>query len=687
MWGFTTTKIILMLCALFNDIIGWRIVDHKAYIADFFQKSIQKSVPQQSRENISKIYMKNKNGDILTYENAVFQSLENNSVKINRMQEDETLLLMESLDMSDILSEEDLKASYTNLRTISHLFPNITQSNFMSIAKNHPVLFTIDPEKLKYSLSIINHSYPYLNPSYLLKQKTAEPSLLITSDLSKKIELLKETFPNWNYKNIIRYYPIILTKGLGTILEKYKGLHDIFQIKNETLDIIINKNPCILQFQPIFIKTKIEKLKLHGLQSLNVEKALIKCPYLILFGSESELISKLQRTQQLFLKSKALGGIDEDDIYDAANNPTNRSSRAGAENQTSLQMLFTQEEISSFSTNVMDFQTNDAIDFNEYKVSSLNNLNYDNYIDNNYDKHGFTEYDNIYNIDDTLLDFNENKDYNYNHDSCSQPQVISLPSHLQYLLDPVNDDNTINNNTSNNNNANVNYNNNYKNNSNKSNNNNNNNKIEDNDMSYESLDSVASYEHEEIDITRIVFGNADIFNEKFPYFKKRLMIWIEAFDPLLSYTLLSALPSLLTRNPATVRPIIKTIYGFISLTINNNPDYFMNNNNNNNNNNNKNSIINNDNNKSNVNNNNANNNNVIYNDDIHNNNNVSNNNNNNPIFIPFNSFNKPSETMKQLYQLLYKIPTIMRMSCIEIEEQINILRNGLQLPSVLIKSE
>jgi hypothetical protein len=68
-----------------------------------------------------------------------------------------------------------------------------------------------------------------------------------------------------------------------------------------------------------------------------------------------------------------------------------------------------------------------------------------------------------------------------------------------------------------------------------------------------------------LDMTRIVFANMDIFTKSFPYFCQLIDSWIDAMDPILAYVVLDACPQVLTKKPAQLRPLLKYLYGQISL--------------------------------------------------------------------------------------------------------------------------
>lgn len=70
-----------------------------------------------------------------------------------------------------------------------------------------------------------------------------------------------------------------------------------------------------------------------------------------------------------------------------------------------------------------------------------------------------------------------------------------------------------------------------------------------------------------VDVTRIILGNADNFLDSFPYFTRLIDAWIEVFDPAIAFTVLDAVPAALTKKPAKIQPILKYLYGQISLNL------------------------------------------------------------------------------------------------------------------------
>lgn len=69
-----------------------------------------------------------------------------------------------------------------------------------------------------------------------------------------------------------------------------------------------------------------------------------------------------------------------------------------------------------------------------------------------------------------------------------------------------------------------------------------------------------------LDVTRIVMGNSDTFLHEFPLFTKRVRDWIDCFDEVTAYVVLSASPRLLEKKPHKFVSTVKHLYGFIART-------------------------------------------------------------------------------------------------------------------------
>lgn len=77
--------------------------------------------------------------------------------------------------------------------------------------------------------------------------------------------------------------------------------------------------------------------------------------------------------------------------------------------------------------------------------------------------------------------------------------------------------------------------------------------------------STAGDQAEFLDLSSIVGGNTDFFLKRFPYMLQLLRSWISEFDDAsLAYSVLHAVPTALTKKPASMRPIIKALYGTLA---------------------------------------------------------------------------------------------------------------------------
>lgn len=79
------------------------------------------------------------------------------------------------------------------------------------------------------------------------------------------------------------------------------------------------------------------------------------------------------------------------------------------------------------------------------------------------------------------------------------------------------------------------------------------------------MEEIKDDKSNDFDITRIIMGNVDTFYDRFPYFLQLISGWIEAMDPVMAHLILDAIPSVLPKAPSRIRPILKYLYGEITL--------------------------------------------------------------------------------------------------------------------------
>jgi len=69
----------------------------------------------------------------------------------------------------------------------------------------------------------------------------------------------------------------------------------------------------------------------------------------------------------------------------------------------------------------------------------------------------------------------------------------------------------------------------------------------------------------QLDISRILVTNSNLFLRRFPYFCSLIKQWVKEYeDSAVAYTVLNSVPSVLTKSPSALRPTVKALYATVA---------------------------------------------------------------------------------------------------------------------------
>jgi hypothetical protein len=113
----------------------------------------------------------------------LFASTGTNAAKDRR--KDRAILPLEDyLDLSDIISEDDLEIGGHLELIQGEIFPSVDLLEFTRICRKYPIILTLEIENLRAAVDIIGQSCPNVDVNYLIRQKSAGVELFLCCALS-----------------------------------------------------------------------------------------------------------------------------------------------------------------------------------------------------------------------------------------------------------------------------------------------------------------------------------------------------------------------------------------------------------------------------------------------------------------------------------------------------------------------
>lgn len=404
---------------------------------------------------------------------------------------------------------------------------NITNRDAIKIVEKFPGVLSVDVKqgiiRLKNTLTRLHSASAldadrkrveyYTSPAALAAIIKAVPRVLV-QDLSKRINLLQKQYPKWTLLDVINVNPRVLTEKLSVLASRYKALESKFASIID-VDFMISNYPVALLRSPDTLYAAIEAILTH-LPSCNAVDV-IKNSKLI----ESDIRRQVDKSRKVFLPD-----------VDAAPKSNNRQ-RLSRDDVDESDGVDTDDLLS-----MQRFIDNESVD--NIEVQRLNSLVSRDDPDSIWDVESSYSSSDLPVINSPkTLNITDANIGDYTFMTLDQNVSLHLPAELSFLIDPILRDGSTE--------AAV--------------------PLHDEETGSvrSSRDSkVAPPQSTDLEMTRIVFGNVDIFVDKFPYFLTKLNAWNEEYGPEIAYTVLNAVPKSLSKKPSTMRSIIKAFYVLVA---------------------------------------------------------------------------------------------------------------------------
>jgi hypothetical protein len=87
--------------------------------------------------------------------------------------------LPSTFGFEDILSVDDIEIFQTRFNRLRELFPKIEEKLLRDTVQASPIFLSMEPQKFEESISSISKIYPFLDPSYIMAQKSPGLELLL----------------------------------------------------------------------------------------------------------------------------------------------------------------------------------------------------------------------------------------------------------------------------------------------------------------------------------------------------------------------------------------------------------------------------------------------------------------------------------------------------------------------------
>ncbi len=420
------------------------------------------------------------------------------------------------------------------LETTIHIFNetlNLTNLDTIKIVEKFPGVLSIDVKqgiiRLKNTIGRLHNTVAvdgdnksslehYTSPSVLANIIKTVPRALV-QDLSKRINVLQKQYPNWDLLEVITANPRTLTEKLPVLSSRYKSLQSKFSPLIDT-DTMISKYPIALLRSPDTLYKAIKAVLSH-LPSCNIMDIITNSKIL-----DCDIKRQVDKSRRIFFHSEEMPLKSKDPSHHRPYRVIDDSTSDNCYDITSIQRLMDNELVGNL------------------EMQRINSL--------------ASDPENIWDVDNsfTAIDFpviNSPRKLNITDANIGDytfmkldPNVsLHLPAELSFLIDPILHDKSVD-------------------------------TVDAMSISNVVVTDSSSRESNgntsrttELDMTRIIFGNVDMFVDKFPYFLTKLNAWNEEYGPEIAYTVLNAVPRSIIKKPSTLRSTIKALYVLVGDTL------------------------------------------------------------------------------------------------------------------------
>ena len=156
-------------------------------------------------------------------------------------------------DYDEILSTEDAEEYRGRFRSLMALFPEISESDLRALVFTSPLLLALETESLQAAVSRLTHELPYINPNYVIAQRSCGIDLLLSCmspmfDLeTRRNDVIAVIGKERNVTEFLRRVPHCLTpRYLLALKDHCYILKEMLQIDTRTSIDIVERWPGIL---------------------------------------------------------------------------------------------------------------------------------------------------------------------------------------------------------------------------------------------------------------------------------------------------------------------------------------------------------------------------------------------------------------------------------------------------------
>ena len=458
---------------------------------------------------------------------SVMQSDFNHGVRVQELQR-----ILPNINVTEFVrrAPHTLTPRYASaLVDTIHIFNvslNLTNMDTIKIVEKFPGVLSIDVKqgiiRLKNTISRLHSTVAvdsnskssleyYTSPSVLANIIKTVPRVLV-QDLSKRVSALQNQYPNWDLLAVITVNPRTLTEKLPVLSSRYKSLQSKFAPLIDT-DTMISKYPVALLRSPTTLHRAIIAVLSH-LPSCNVVDVITNSKIL-----DCDIKRQVDKCRKTFVHSEELPLKRVNPSRRRRDHVVDDSASDDYYDIPSIQRLIENEQIDNLEMQRINSLASDPESI--WDVDST-----------------FTAVDLPVTNCPRQLNITDANIGDYTFMKLDPNVSLHLPAELSFLIDPILHNSTVdavdvmNHST-----------------------------VVVADSTPRARDSNVNVSHAaELDMTRIIFGNIDLFVDKFPYFLTKLKAWNEEYGPEIAYTVLNAVPKSISKKPSTLRTKIKALY-------------------------------------------------------------------------------------------------------------------------------